>query len=72
MTYIEYLNDLEEKGYLSNKGRPLKCFHCNSADLISVDEFYDCLGMPTLVEYTVKCNKCDAKLGAYSYGQWEV
>jgi hypothetical protein len=66
--YEEYVEELIRDGYILSDGTPLKCF-CGCEDLYETGEYYD---EHSLVEYEVKCKQCDARVGYYAYGYWEM
>lgn len=72
--YGDYLKYLTQNGYISSRnGMPIKCYHCNSKDLIEVDESHDFLGGSYCkTDSKMKCNKCNTTLGEYSYGDWVI
>lgn len=50
-------------GYIEPDGTPIKCIHCDSTDLEEFNEYYlDGYGS-TLIEYSVRCKKCDKTAG---------
>lgn len=55
-------------GNIDVKGKPLKCLKCNSSKFIKSDKvFTDYM----LCEYRYECDKCQYKVGYWSYGYWE-
>lgn len=64
------LKQLIEKGYIDEKGKPLKCLHCESSNLKNTKQIYE--DSAGLVEYTVVCVDCNGLNGYWSYGSWVV
>lgn len=68
MTYEEHIADLVNRGFVTEQGAPLKCFHCESEHLEEGDSFYE--EMHGQVEYSVRCKKCGEHVVTWSYGGW--
>ena len=67
-TYGEYLKLMVEQGYVRGDGRPLKC-QCGNEELEDVNHAYENL---FVVEYDVKCKKCENIVGYWIYGHWDI
>lgn len=52
---------------VSENGCPLVCLNCGHDYLIKYREYYEESG---LVEYSLKCEKCETHAGTWSYGCW--
>ena len=61
---------LTENGYTNEKGRPLKCIHCNGINLDSRNHQY--MDTAGVCEYEVYCKECGKSIGHWAYGYWEV
>lgn len=72
--YGDYLRYLTQNGYISSRnGMPIKCYHCDSNDLVETDESHEFLGGSYCKTYsTMKCKKCCTILGEYSNGDWII
>ncbi len=64
---LDYLKELENNGYITKNGTPLKCRFCDCTDLETTDEYFE---EHMLVEYTLKCKKCGNIAGTWAYGGW--
>lgn len=53
-------------GLTDTDGSPIRCF-CGCTDFEQSNEYYD---EHSLVEYTLHCKCCGAKVGVWAYGQW--
>lgn len=65
----EYYKKLEDEGYISEDGHPLKCYHCENTSFVYQDEHYESIG---IVEYTLVCDKCYEFAGHWAYGNWQI
>jgi hypothetical protein len=65
-TMEQYITQMIEDGYITEKGEPLKCVHCGSKDLES-HHFYE---NHYVAEIDVICKICDKNTGHWSYGSW--
>lgn len=65
----KYVKELEDDGYITENGKPLKCIHCNSNNLKNVNHSYGPVG---LEEHEVKCNSCNMITGYWAYGNWQI
>lgn len=61
----KYIDD----GYYLEDGEPIKCYNCESEELEEIEECYD---YSLLLEYGVKCSKCNKELGYFAYGNWTM
>lgn len=68
-TYEEYLHKLIKDKYINNDCSPLKCFYCDSDNLLDYDEHYNDVGRE---EYSVKCKDCDKHIATWAYGYWYI
>lgn len=64
-----YMESLEDSGYISSRGVPLKCTNCESTNFEQVNEYYE---GPTCVEYQCRCKNCSNIVGHYAYGLWKA
>lgn len=65
----KYYRKLEENGYITHQGKPLKCLYCDSRKLVDVNIIVANYGVE---EYDVKCNDCGEITGRWGYGNWTL
>ncbi|SDX05008.1 hypothetical protein [Paenibacillus sp. PDC88] len=69
-TFGEYFERMISEGYIEEDGTPLKCPHCESADVEERNHLYE--DYICLLEYQMFCKPCNVSIGQWSYGSWEV
>lgn len=67
--YGEYLQEQVDMGFIREDGRPVKCFNCESMDLVQGNVWHE---GSYIVEYTLICNTCKKQVGHWAYGSWQV
>lgn len=70
-----YFKEQIKLGYIAEDGEPLKCDKCECTDFIYYNhDFLDYIGSVgiNVLEYMVKCSKCNKDVGYWSYGHWQI
>lgn len=65
----KYYKKLEEDGYITHQGNPLKCIYCDNRELVDTNIITANYGVE---EYDVKCDNCGKITGRWVYGYWAL
>jgi hypothetical protein len=67
-TMEDYIKEQIEKGYINEKGEPLKCFNCNS--IKPFEQKVKSIDGGCVSEFEAICPDCGKQEGYWAYGSW--
>lgn len=69
--FKEEVERMIKEGYMTEDLAPLKCYHCDSKNLVRGNSYYDS-DIHMTVEYAVDCGDCGKQAGYWAYGGWTL